>query len=81
MEAPEKIYLEKIYPDNGVLPNGLNYNQSINDIEYIRTDVFIKKAKLWLAEIHRVCDITDEHGYRIELRELRARFEIYMKGE
>jgi len=23
-EAPEKIYLEAIYPDNGVLPNGLN---------------------------------------------------------
>ena len=79
--APEKIYLEKVYPDNGVLPNGLNYNQSINDIEYICTDAFIKKAKLWLAEIHRVCDITDEHGYRIELRQLRARFENYMKGE
>ena len=24
--APEKIYLEKVYPDNGVLPNGLNKN-------------------------------------------------------
>ena len=43
-EAPEKIYLEKIYPDNGVLPNGLNYNQSSNDIEYVRKDVFIEKV-------------------------------------
>ena len=49
--------------------------------EYVRKDVFIKKAKLWLAEIHRVCDITDEHGYSIELRGLQARFENYMKGE
>ena len=42
--APEKIYLEKVYPDNGVLPNGLNYNQSPNNIEYIRADAFIEKA-------------------------------------
>ena len=50
------------------------------DIEYTRKDSFIKKAKLWLAEIHRICDITDEYGYRIELRELQAGFENYMKG-
>ena len=43
--APEKIYLEKVYPDNGILPNGLNYNQSQNDIEYTRTDAFIEKVK------------------------------------
>ena len=43
-EAPEKIYLEKVYPDNGVLPNGLNYNQSPNDIEYVRKDAFIEKV-------------------------------------
>ena len=47
-EAPEKIYLEKVYPDNGVLPNGLNYNQSSNDIEYTRTDAFIEKAASYL---------------------------------
>lgn len=51
MEAPEKIYLEKIYPDNGVLPNGLNYNQSPNDIEYIRTDAFINKVANYLNNI------------------------------
>jgi len=44
MEAPEKIYLEAIYPDNGVLPNGLNYTPSPTDIEYTRTDAFIEKA-------------------------------------
>lgn len=48
--APEKIYLEKVYPDNGVLPNGLNYNQSPNDIEYIKKDSFIEKACEWLRD-------------------------------
>ena len=42
--APEKIYLEAIYPDNGVLPNGLNYTPSPTDIEYIRTEAFVEKA-------------------------------------
>ena len=49
-EAPEKIYLEKGYPDNGVLPNGLNYNQSSNDIEYTRTDAFIEKATSYIQQ-------------------------------
>ena len=50
MKAPEKIYLEKVYPDNGVLPCGLNYNQSPNNIEYTRTDVFIENTCRWLFE-------------------------------
>ena len=49
MKAPEKIYLEPIYPDNGVLPNGLNYTPSPTDIEYTRTDGFIEKATEWLC--------------------------------
>lgn len=48
--APKKIYLEKVYPDNGVLPNGLNYNQSPNDIEYTRTDAFIERAWNWVED-------------------------------
>lgn len=50
MEAPEKIYLEAVYPDNGVLPNGLNYTPSPTDIEYTRTDAFIEKACEWLSK-------------------------------
>jgi len=72
-EAPEKIYLEKVYPDNNVLPNGLNYNQSPNDIEYTRTDAFIEKAKEFLWE-H--IDGTDYHVNYV-LKE----FEKFMKGE
>lgn len=80
MEAPKKIYLTQL-----MLFATPTISSSDNDVEYIRTDyaekVFIIKAERFLSEIHRVCDITDENGYRIELRELKARFEKYMKGE
>lgn len=80
MEAPKKIYLTQL-----MLFATPTIRSSDNDVEYIRTDyaekVFIIKAERFLSEIHRVCDITDENGYRIELRELKARFEKYMKEE
>jgi len=41
----------------------------------------IHMVKTWLSEIHRVCDITDENGYRIELRNLIASFEKTLKEE
>ncbi len=50
MKAPKKIYLEAIYPDNGTLPIGLNYTPSPTDIEYTRTDAFIKKACEFIKE-------------------------------
>lgn len=77
MNAPEKIYIQPNAHDGWFETN--NLNESLT--EYHRTDAFVKKAKGWIAEIHRVCDITDEHGYKIDLRELQARFEQYMKGE
>ena len=75
MKAPEKIYLEKVYPDNGVLPNGLNYNQSPNDIEYTRTDAFIEKACEWLGPVFK-----DLAGY-YSGAELLDDFKNYIKGE
>jgi len=72
MEAPDKIYLEKVYPDNGILPNGLNYNQSPNDIEYTRTDAFIEKTCKFLFENY--------HGEKLSLRMIED-FKNYMKGE
>lgn len=60
-EAPEKIYLEAIYPDNGVLPNGLNYTPSPTDIEYICKDVFIEKALEFIkANVDRI--VNNQHG-------------------
>lgn len=41
----------------------------------------IRTVKTWLSEIHRVCDITDENGYRVELRNLVASLEKTMEEE
>ena len=74
MKAPEKIYLEKVYPDNGVLPNGLNYASNSTDIEYTRTDAFIKKASFWLE-----CNLSDRSA---EDRKFWIEdFVNYMNGE
>lgn len=83
-EAPEKIYLEKIYPDNGVLPNGLNYTQRPNDIEYTRTDAFIEKACEYWYQYNR--DIVKKHGAKALLgcSEFTVNvegFKKYLKGE
>lgn len=75
MEAPDKIYLEKEYPNNGVLPNGLNYTPSSTDIEYIRTDAFIEKACEWLGPVFK--DLAGYYGGA----ELLEDFKNYIKGE
>ena len=75
MEAPEKIYLEAIYPDNGVLPNGLNYTSSPTDIEYTRTDAFIEKTCEYFAPY-----IKDNSGGYDRAR-IIENFKKYMKGE
>jgi hypothetical protein len=83
--APEKIYLEKVYPDNGVLPNGLNYNQSINDIEYVRTDSFIENVINFLN--YKLDDVVSTRvpgtiiPHHIAKQELIEDFREYMEGE
>lgn len=83
VNTPEKIY---IHPDIGgreFLRPWLRRAANNETVEYTRTDYaekeFLIKAKRFLSEIHRVCDITDENGYRIELRDLQARFENFYK--
>lgn len=51
----------------------MGYEQAEKDL--------ILRTKRWIAEIHRICDITDEHGYSIELRDLVASFEKTIKDE
>lgn len=81
-EAPEKIYLEKVYPDNGVLPNGLNYNQSPNDIEYTRTDAFIEKACNKLAQLMYDQQLFEGRLHQDAIIEnFVGDFRNYMKGE
>lgn len=48
--------------------------------EQAETDSILR-TKRWIKEIHRICDITDEHGYRIELRDLIASFEKSVEEE
>ena len=76
-ETPTRIYVDNPNQDFWYR------TKNENSIEYVRTDYaekeFLIKAKRFLSEIHRVCDITDENGYRIELRDLQARFENFYK--
>ena len=47
--APEKIYIlpHKDYSDKRIM-NAFTEKEDSEDIEYIRTDAFIKKACFWL---------------------------------
>lgn len=79
-EAPGKIYLEKVYPDNGVLPNGLNYNQSPNDIEYTRTDAFIEKACGWLKNnVEKYYYLDEAYDRVINTKNLNNDFKKYIE--
>ena len=73
------------YPDfspDGKWQQSRKYERIIykNGYEQAEKD-FIHMVKTWLSEIHRVCDITDENGYRIELRNLIASFEKTLEEE
>lgn len=96
MEAPEKIYLTRNFLNSTALNTTNDYHRKFMDgwymskekdadVEYIRTDyaekVFLRTVNAWLAEIHRVCDITDENGYQIGLEKLQTSLKKYMKGE
>lgn len=76
-ETPEKIYLERVLCTDVVYDNWKPQKTISDDIEYIRTDAFIKKA----------CDYLQKNLWRtvLEEGEFRQRFvtdfEIYMKGE
>jgi hypothetical protein len=74
--APDKIYLEKVYPDNGILPNGLNYTPSPTDIEYTRTDAFIEKAEEFIYSA-----LNDGIMGTANIEDFMRLFKNYMKGE
>ena len=74
MEAPEKIYLFE-NPIDGVPDyRWLSKRSCSDDVEYVRKDAFIKKAKKWLMEQDEMIGISFEEDFI-------ARFKDYMKGE
>lgn len=83
MKAPEKLYVDNEDRLTDSILYGFTEKRKEDDIEYIRTDyaekVFLRTVNAWLAEIHRICDITDENGYRIGLEKLQASFKKYME--
>ena len=71
-EAPEKIY----YAPYGDMRENVPITD--NDIEYIRTDAFIEKAKKWFEKQN---EWFDPNGNRQCDMESFEDFENYMKGE
>ena len=67
MEAPKKIYLTQL-----MLFATPTISSSDNDVEYIRTDAFIKKACAWLEN-----NLQGIVGGSIYIDDFRK----YMKGE
>lgn len=58
-EAPEKIY---VHVKDGKVRNTWNSTWiGVNDIEYIRTDVFIEKTEKFLKSYRR--EMPDKTGY------------------
>lgn len=75
-EAPEKIYIF----DNPILDfMKLSVKQNDNDIEYIRTDVFIEKACEWLKNNIDSYYVTNEFEQWFD--EMFEDFKEAMKGD
>ena len=62
-DAPEKIYL-----------NWVNYPLEEMQVEYTRTDAFVKKATKWLEEQEEMIGVSFQEDFL-------ERFQDYMKGE
>jgi hypothetical protein len=75
MKAPEKIYLSNY--NSGVTYNWHNERLALNDIEYIRTDVFIEKVCKFLDDRIK----HDSIDYPMATVHLIDDVKNYMKGE
>ncbi len=77
MESPKKLYL--------IQHNGLICYQRNNDedIEYIRTDAFIKKACEWLKDnaSNYIIEYPFSSNVDFEENKMVEDFKKYMKGE
>lgn len=79
-EAPKKLYID-INMEDGFRDSflyGFVEKRREDDIEYIRTDAFIKKAKKWFEQQPEAYDANGVRCYSMEDFE---DFVNYMKGE
>ena len=73
MEAPEKIYLTQL-----MLFATPTIRSSGNEVEYVRTDAFIEKARKWFEQQP---ETYDANGVRVYGEKDFEDFVNHMKGE
>jgi hypothetical protein len=80
-EAPEKIYVSNY--SSGLTYNWHNERLAVNDMEYIRTDAFIKKACQFIEEHHHEFSFwnTEEYELGFSTQKFIEDFKKYIKGE
>ena len=82
MEAPEKIYLERILCSNEVYDNWKSQKTISDDIEYTRTDAFIEKACVKLKKLMYDNLMFQGRLHREEVIDnFVGNFKSYVKGE
>ena len=73
-EAPEKLYVDVCDNFSDSFLYGFTEKRKDDDIEYIRTDAFIKKACEWLKCQDEMVGISFTEDFIV-------RFKDYLKGE
>ena len=72
MKYPNKIYLQKEYPQNGILPNGVDYEKTEENIEYVKTSAILK----WVAEQEKKLEYgLSADAYQLALDMLKEKLE------
>ena len=72
MKSPNKIYLQKEYPQNGILPNGVDYEKTDENIEYVKTSAILK----WVAEQEKKLEYgLSADAYQLALDMLKTKLE------
>lgn len=72
MKYPNKIYLQKEYPQNGILPNGVDYEKTDENIEYVKTSAILK----WVSEQEKKLEYgLSADAYQLALDMLKQKLE------
>ena len=80
--APEKLYVDVRDNLSDSILYGFTEKRTDEDIEYIRTDAFIEKAKKWFEENFMNVHRWEISTYEFEnIQSMIDEFRNYMKGE